>query len=450
MLEVQMFRGLYQVVWGGLLCLLLVACGGHPMERPVPDLAGIHAKLAFTCAQEKDHLPSLDPNADKFYRYARWLRKNQIEKEDPLRYPEMERYFRVATAYGHYKANLDLRIMIGQGQAYSDDPVKETLDLTQELIDHKVPGGYYDMARYIKAGYGVKQDEELALKYYRKAADMGSPEAQYLLYDRLTDLDDSVAKNTGYQMLHCAADQGHAKAALEYATYMKGKDNKEAIKYYQLATKFGDESGPSYLRDAFMAPTRDDRINYLGLAKDEERSRRYKAIWSILSDYSYAQPKVPELDDIVPLPPAKLPPWDGKLKWLEEFNANVPPEKPDEALIVRMAKAKGLDPKTGRPLQTASQTSQAEPAPVPTQAESQPNVPSLGTQCRSGETCPQSGQWQAIWPEGALGYVAVRHIEAGQTFPDEEVRYPRTGLSKLLGKPEARIEPVGWKLIRHG
>jgi hypothetical protein len=204
------------------------------------------------------------------------------------------------------------------------------------------------------------------------------------------------------------------------------------------------------LEDGFKAPPASDNLNYLGLPKDEERSRRYGIIARVLSDYSYAHPKVPELDDIVPLPPAKLPKWDGKLKWLEEFNANVPPEKPDEALVERMAKAKGLDPKTGRPLQTASQTSQAEPAPVPTQAESQPNVPSLGTQCRSGETCPQSGQWQAIWPEGALGYVAVRRIEAGQIFPDEEVRRPRTGLSKLLGKLGTRPEPVGWKLIRQG
>jgi hypothetical protein len=160
-----------------------------------------------------------------------------------------------------------------------------------------------------------------------------------------------VAKDVGYQMLHCAADQGHAESAITYAIYGQGqKNNGEALKYFHLATKFGAESGPSHLEQAFMAPVPDDRVYYLALPKDEERSRRYGIIARILSDYSYAHPKVPELDDIVPLPPAKLPPWDGKLKWLEEFNANIPPEKPDEALVERMAKAKGLDPKTGRPL----------------------------------------------------------------------------------------------------
>jgi hypothetical protein len=222
----------------------------------------------------------------------------------------------------------------------------------------------------------------------------------------------------------------------------------EAVRFFHLATKFGEESGPSFLRDGFKAPSPGDRLHYLALTKDDERSKRYEAIWSILSDYSYAHPKVPELDDIVPLPPAKLPPWNGKLKWLEEFNANVPPEKPDEALIERMAKAKGLDPKTGRPLQPAGQTSQAEPATVPEQAVAQSNAP-LGTLCRSGEICQQSGQWQAVWPEGALDYVAVRRIEAGQVFPSEEVKRLNTGLARLMSKLDVRVEPVSWKLIRH-
>ena len=47
---------------------------------------------------------------------------------------------------------------------------------------------------------------------------------------------------------------------------------------------------------------------YLGQQEDLERAERYKKIWRILAGYSYANPKVPEINDIVPLPPAKLPP----------------------------------------------------------------------------------------------------------------------------------------------
>ncbi|MNI91014.1 hypothetical protein D3C73_1486230 [compost metagenome] len=44
--------------------------------------------------------------------------------------------------------------------------------------------------------------------------------------------------------------------------------------------------------------------------------------------YSYANPTVPEINELLPLPPAQLPPWDGKLQWLEVRLANVPLQKP--------------------------------------------------------------------------------------------------------------------------
>ncbi|MCP1291108.1 sel1 repeat family protein [Chromobacterium sp. S0633] len=330
----------------------LAACGAK--ERSVPDLKAVEAKLAFNCAYEKDHLPALVPEAEQLYRYARWLQKNQIEKEDPLRFPEMERYYRIATAHGHYKANLDLRDMIGRGTARSEDPVKETLDLTQELIDRGIPGGYYDMGRYLKAGYGVKQDEELANRYYRKAADLGSPEAQYLVGDKLTGLTNAQPGPfaIGNQMKKCAAEQGHAKAALEYGTQLRfEKKFNEAVQFLQLGVKWGDSTAALNLSDGFGLITEENKKwGDLGLKQDDERQRRYLIIMGVLSDYSYAHPKVPELDEIVPLPPAPLPAWDGKLKWLEAFKANVPPEKPSEALMSQLAAAKGLDPKTGRPL----------------------------------------------------------------------------------------------------
>ncbi|SOS14606.1 hypothetical protein PL963_00351 [Pseudomonas cerasi] len=89
---------------------------------------------------------------------------------------------------------------------------------------------------------------------------------------------------------------------------------------------------------------------YLGQKEDLERAERYKQISRLLSRLSYANPKVPEINEIVPLPPAKLPAWDGKLKWIEEREANIPPPKPSEALIEQLAKAMVLDPKTGKPL----------------------------------------------------------------------------------------------------
>ncbi len=293
------------------------------INRTMPELSTTESKLAFTCVYEKDHPPELNPQTDQLYRYARWLRNNQIEKEDPLRHPEMERYYRIATAHGHYKANFDLREMLRNGNAISKKPTSEVIDLTQSLIDRGIPGSYYDMAIYLQQGYGVQQDSHLAQQYFRKAADLGNPEAQYVVGDMLMEMTVShpIPYAVGRSMKKCAAEQGHGRAALEYALSARDKNLPEAVQYLHLAAKAGDESGASRLAHGFQAPPQSD-LHYLGLNKDEERSRRYEAIWSILSDYSYANPKVPELDDIVPLPPAKLPAWNGKLKWLEEFKAN--------------------------------------------------------------------------------------------------------------------------------
>ncbi|MGD1826811.1 DUF6396 domain-containing protein [Chromobacterium violaceum] len=335
--------------WLALLALFFTLTACSNKERTVQNLDEVKANLAFTCVYEKDHLPKLDPNADQLYRYARYVQKNNLLKDDVSLYPELERYYRIATAHGHYKANLELRQMIGKGQAWTADPVKETLDLTEELIKQGVPGGYYDMARYIDSGYGVKKDPELALRYYRKSADMGSPEGQYYVAEKLAPLD--RAPEVARQMRRCAAEQGHGKAADSLARDFKGDEMyPQALQAFQLGVKGGNEISASTLEIAFLHPPKTDSLDYLELDKDPERSRRYKEIGDILGRYSYLHPTVPELDEIVPLPPAKLPPWDGKIQWLKDHEANIAPPKPSEELIEKLAKAKGLDPKTGRPL----------------------------------------------------------------------------------------------------
>jgi len=336
---------------GLLLTLPLLACQPDThhktKERPVPDMPEIQAKLAFTCAHEQDKIPPRDHEADQLYKHARWLAKGNILKNDPAVYPGIERLIRIATAYGHDKANLELRQMIGKGQADSDDPVKETLDLTEDLIKRGIPGGYYDMGRYLERGYGVKEDPELALKYYRKSADLGSPEGQYLVGGKLAPID--IAPQIARQMRRCAAEQGHGAAGEELGIDLKSEGEfPEALTAFQLAAKAGNSGGASFLRKGFNGPEPTNELYYMGQQKDPERVRRYEVIWEFLANYDYLNPSVPEIDQIVPLPPAKLPPWDGKLQWLEAHKANLPPPLPSEERIAEMARTKGLDPKTGR------------------------------------------------------------------------------------------------------
>lgn len=333
----------------------------HATLRTAPYLPDMNNTLKpsanFTCAHEAKLIPPRDPEAEQLYRHSRWLRSANLLKEDPAAYPAIERLVRIAAAYGHDKANLALRNMLKAGQAQSGNPIKESVDLVEDLIRRGIPGGYYDMANYLMEGYGVVGDVDLGIRYYRKAADMGSPDAQYLIGDKLTDLNNHTKEEAeiGLQMWRCAAEQGHGEAA-EYLGIRKGSHEKypEALEAFQLGMKAGNASAASWLEYGFKVTDTTD-IGYLGQTKaDPARVHRYKVIGKMLSDYDYRDPKVPEIDSIVPLPPAKLPPWDGKLQWLEAHKANVKPPLPTEERIAEMARAKGLDPKTGRAVGNAA------------------------------------------------------------------------------------------------
>jgi len=286
-----------------------------------------------------------------------WIRKNNILKQDPTVYAAIERQVRIAAAYGHDKANIELRDMLEKGQAVSPDPVNEVIDLVQDLIKRGIPAGYYDMGWYLEHGYGVKADQELAFKYYRKSADLGSPEGQYLVGDKLSDerKNGTEIANIGWDMYRCAADQHHAKAAQELGIHLR-RDGKfsEAMKYFQIGILAGDSSSGERLSGAFSSKGNADETLRLDQPIDSERKERYETIWKFLDSYEYLHPTVPEIDEIAPLPPAKLPPWDGTFKWLKEHKANVAPPLPSEEQIAEMARAKGLDGTTGRPLRVSS------------------------------------------------------------------------------------------------
>lgn len=71
------------------------------MDSNLPDMSDVRANLALTCVHESEHLPPLDPRADQLFQYGRYLQKI----DGPKDFDEIVRYYRIAAAYGHYKAN---------------------------------------------------------------------------------------------------------------------------------------------------------------------------------------------------------------------------------------------------------------------------------------------------------------------------------------------------------
>jgi hypothetical protein len=414
------------------ICLTLALCACSKKDNPMPTQAewsAVRAKLAFTCVHEADRLPPLDPQADALFQYAVSLEK----KPGPKDYDAASRYYRIAAAYGHYKANHNLQLLVSTGQASSPHAATETIDLAEQLIAAGIPGGYYDMGHYLELGYGVKQDERAARIYFRKAADMGSPEALAYVGKLLEPKD--RAPEIARQMRQCAVDQGNRDAANELGIDLKtDKLYFDAVSAFQKGVAAGDATSAFALRHGFDT-TPSDEMYYLGLADDPERSRRYGLIWTFLDDHDGLNPKVPDIDKIVPLPPAKLPEWDGTFQWQKDQDTAKPPQKPDEKLVERLAREKNLDPATGLPL-------------APAKSAKDERVP-LGTVARTGDVCPQSGVWcDKHWV--AVSYDATRRFRKGETMPQLVMDNPRPipGLDALLGM-RVHCTNATWSLVSY-
>jgi TPR repeat protein len=323
------------------LLLMLSGCNGEDGIRDMPDLQAVTENLKFECAREADKLPALMPESDQLYKYGLYLQL----KAGPKDFDEVARYYRIAAAHGHYKASTNLQVIVSRGQAFSPDSWVETLDLVEELIRRGIPGGYYDMGRYLDRGFGVAQDPYKAKVYYRRAADLGSPDAQYYVAELLTRL--PGPDNVMLQMYKCAMEQGHAAAAYNLAMYKNTGDTyADAALAYQQAVKNGKASAARFLEGGFIASSPKE-LSYMALAPDPERARRYKLIDEFLDRYENLGAKVPDIDQIVPLPPAKLPDWDETFQWKKDRDAAVPPAQPSEELMERLSEEKGLDPATG-------------------------------------------------------------------------------------------------------
>lgn len=410
-----------------------------PQSTQLPDLNVVHANLAFNCAHEADHLPALDPKADLLYQYARYLQKQSGPKD----FDDIVRYYRIAAAYGHYKANNNAQLLISQELAHSPNAPKESVDLAAQLVEQGIPAGYYDIGHYLEIGYGLKQDPDVSLRYFRKAADLGSPQAQYYVGELLAPRDNAPA--IAKQMRECATAQGYGKAAL-----MLGLDLKtdgaypEALKTFQKGVEAGSTECAFTLENAFRGPSKSDTLYYLSLSNDPERSRRYQVIGKFINSNDGRSPKVPDIDKIVPLPPAKLPPWDGTFQWQKEQDAAAPPQKPSDEMINEMAKAKHLDPATGLPLAGVQDKTSAEPQPATLAAR----LP-IGTVARTGERCPEDGVWCAALKEGQAGDSERRFLK-GDTLPSIIVHESRALplLDRVIGMRQQTTH-VAWRLVSY-
>ena len=318
------------------------------------------AALEFTCKKEVQ--PPLSEETQQLYNYALYHDLHNMwtgEKGDDV-WNGLARYYRIAAANGDYKANVRLQYLLNTGRISTDMPQTEVHNLNEELAKQLPATAYYNLYGYLDEDYGVRTEEGGKYAYLRKAADLGSREAQYTVAEMLADIEDSEETQEAFkyrlklvkQLRSCASEQGLGEVSSNLGISLQmDKKYQEALKVFHQGVKNGDSISALVLSHAFESGVQADNLNFLDVSPDDERVKRYHMISSYLSRYDYLQPKVPDLDEIVPLPPAKLPKWDGKIAFQRWYEGEAPP-KPSEALMQKLANQAGLRVDNGLDLET--------------------------------------------------------------------------------------------------
>ncbi|MDO4431171.1 MAG: DUF6396 domain-containing protein [Lonepinella koalarum] len=356
---------------GFLLLIKYLECnpifmGGGPSYRPAHCTAKQEAQKKENNMQKKEQLaalefscvhevrPEIPSEAQQLYNYALYqdLHKMWTGKEGD--WNELLPYYRIAAANGDYKANLRLQYLLESNRALTPNAYDEVHNLNKELAKQLPATAYYKLYGHLDIGFGVTTEEKDGkYAYLRKAADLGSREAQYVVAEMLGNVDDKETLefrlNIIEQLLVCASEQGLGTASRSLGIgYELDKEFEKAIETFHQGVKNGDQLSSFKLSKSFRIANIDDK-DYLGISVDVERAKRYEMIDDFLFKYDYLDPKVPDLDEIVPLPPAKLPAWDGKIAFQRWFEGPSP-EKPSDELMKKLADQAGLDWQTGLPL----------------------------------------------------------------------------------------------------
>ena len=316
----------------------------------------IKKNLEFTCVHEKR--PPLSEETQQLYNYALHRDLNHMwpgQRGDGF-WDELLPYYRIAAANGDYKANVRLQFLLSDGWTRVPDIEAEAeAQKLYKMLHKQLPAtAYYLLKGYIEDGYGVSASPDSELAFLRKAADMGNREAQYTLGQMISSLDDEETREFRLKLMmklyRCASEQGQGNASYWLGMFLPDYHKyDEAVRAYHQGVKNGNYLSAFILSNAFKAGKEKGNNDFLDVETDEERARRYGIIDSYLSTYDFMSPTVPDLDDIVPLPPAPLPEWDGKIAFQRWVEGDEPP-KPSDELIKKLADKAGLDVKTGLPL----------------------------------------------------------------------------------------------------
>jgi len=298
----------------------------HSPNTALPRFTKLEAfnphRSDFVCKHEAEVNPPISAEAEVLFQQALTLDNHDLwpQQRD---YPKIAALYEQAMKLGHWKAQFNLAGLYLKGIGVAQD-IDKALMLTEDLMQKGVPAAWDNMGAYYMGGIGpLEQDATVAYAFWQKAADMGSMAAQTYIGAKLLAVRDQppeawANRNVGMKMLECAYAQGDARAGyelgLEYATLAQADKTKKApaLQYFHESAKLGSEKAANFLGIDFGSSSLD--TTSVVVEVDKFRSERYL----VLGDALRRNPdlRFPNLDKILPLPPAKLPMWNGNKETL--------------------------------------------------------------------------------------------------------------------------------------
>lgn len=296
----------------------------------------------FDCSIEAAKLPPIDAQAEAWFIEARALENPQIYLQD--RNPLLTLHFtRLAAERNHWKAMLNLASFFAE-EKNSAEGASDAVELIEKAMKLGIPAAYDRMGTYYKNATGVQGDPTRAYALWQKAALMGNPEAMAYLGERMGAAVDNPARGywanrpVSLKMLACSVGQGYGQAAYFLMLKLKipalrdpTKEEKEqAFRVLHQGVKLGCEDCANDLSIEFSKPF--NLADMLAPFIDKARADRYALLGDALFFDRFR--RFPNLDRVLPLPPAVLPPWNGDRDTLVRAAMGV---SPVESLNISLA-----------------------------------------------------------------------------------------------------------------
>jgi hypothetical protein len=314
---------------------MTAAMSDLPRYEKLP-LFNPHRK-SFTCVYQDQHVPPIDPQAQLLFQQALALDDPDVYYED-RDYPKIYQLYRQAAELGHWKAMLNLASLILSIYAVPEHDPEIAARWVEKAMKLGVPDAYDVMGVYHQNGVVPGGGATAAYAFFQRAADMGSPSAQTFLGYKMAGSYDNPGEGfwgnlpVAMQMMECAFVQGYGdageKLSLIYARPRTEEAKRRALKVLHDGVKLGSAKCANSIEPEFRGLDLSGGTNLVGYV-DKARAERYSKIADVLEHYG-DRLKLPNLDEVLPLPPAPLPKWDGNVKTLiDAAEAVTPPPKPN-------------------------------------------------------------------------------------------------------------------------